>query len=164
MSQISRGHRPLFSLQDWGNFTKEPLSKADQMANKFIICLEGNDVSTGLKWGLNSQSVVFMPPPTIVSWLMEDRLVPWVHYVPLHRNFTDLESRYLWAVKHPTECRRIAAAATRYMDQFRSMEVERRLMRGVVDFYMDHDAAPAVGAPPLPRCEMDRRIENGRGG
>lgn len=45
---------------------------------KGIIMLEGNDVASGLKWALLSQSVVLMPPPRHTSWAMEELLEPWV--------------------------------------------------------------------------------------
>jgi hypothetical protein len=49
---------------------------------KGIIMIEGNDVASGLKWALLSQSVVLMPPPKHTSWAMEELLQPWVvsHY------------------------------------------------------------------------------------
>jgi hypothetical protein len=46
--------------------------------NKGIIMIEGNDVASGLKWALLSQSVVLMPPPKHTSWAMEELLQPWV--------------------------------------------------------------------------------------
>jgi hypothetical protein len=45
---------------------------------KGIIMLEGNDVASGLKWALLSQSIVLMPPPKHTSWAMEELLEPWV--------------------------------------------------------------------------------------
>jgi hypothetical protein len=45
---------------------------------KGIIMIEGNDVASGLKWALFSQSVVLMPPPNHTSWAMEELLEPWV--------------------------------------------------------------------------------------
>lgn len=45
---------------------------------KGIIMIEGNDVASGLKWALLSQSVVLMPPPKHTSWAMEELLQPWV--------------------------------------------------------------------------------------
>jgi hypothetical protein len=62
---------------------------------KGIIMIEGNDVASGLKWALLSQSVVLMPPPKHTSWAMEELLEPWVVRgvssvkticcIPLHR-------------------------------------------------------------------------------
>jgi len=43
---------------------------------KYILSIEGNDVASGLKWQLYSNSVVFMRKPKIVSWAMEDKLIP----------------------------------------------------------------------------------------
>jgi hypothetical protein len=45
---------------------------------KGIIMIEGNDVASGLKWALLSQSIVLMPKPKHTSWAMEELLEPWV--------------------------------------------------------------------------------------
>jgi len=37
-----------------------------------------------LVWKLASSSVLLMPVPTSTSWIMEESLIPWVHYVPLN--------------------------------------------------------------------------------
>jgi hypothetical protein len=50
----------------------------DMMQCKGLIMIEGNDVASGLKWALLSQSVVLMPPPKHTSWAMEELLEPWV--------------------------------------------------------------------------------------
>jgi Glycosyl transferase family 90 len=61
----------------------ERTSYSEMLQYKVIVILEGNDISSGLKWALYSNSVVLMPKPTFTSWAMEERLVPYVHYVPL---------------------------------------------------------------------------------
>lgn len=57
--------------------------------------MEGNDVSSGLKWNLLSNSVVLMPKPTRTSWAMEEFEVvgaePWVHYIPMHADGSNTE-------------------------------------------------------------------------
>jgi len=75
-----------------------------QLRYKFLICIEGNDVASGLKWMLQSNSVVMMPRPTASSWLMEDTLEPFVHYMPLADDFSDAEELFDWAVSHEAEC------------------------------------------------------------
>lgn len=79
---------------------------------KGIIILEGNDVSSGLKWVLLSQSVVLMPPPTQTSWAMEELLEPWVHYIPLHANLTDVEEKVQWMIDHDLEAQQISHRAS----------------------------------------------------
>jgi hypothetical protein len=51
---------------------------SDMMKCKGLIMIEGNDVASGLKWALLSQSVVLMSPPKHTSWAMEELLKPWV--------------------------------------------------------------------------------------
>ena len=51
---------------------------SDMMEFKGLIMIEGNDVASGLKWALLSQSVVLMPLPKHTSWAMEELLQPWV--------------------------------------------------------------------------------------
>jgi hypothetical protein len=82
---------------------------------KVLICLEGNDVSSGLKWMLQSQSVVLMPPPTRTSWAMEELLEPWIHYIPMLSNGTNAETMVQWVLDNDKEARRIAERATLFM-------------------------------------------------
>lgn len=57
---------------------------------KYLLSVEGNDVATGLKWMLYSNSVVLMSPPKYASWAMEDLLLPFVHYIPLNSDFCQI--------------------------------------------------------------------------
>jgi Glycosyl transferase family 90 len=82
---------------------------------KGIVMLEGNDVASGLKWALLSESVVLMPIPRHTSWAMEELLEPWVHYVPLNHDITDVEEKMRWILDHDADARRISHAATLWM-------------------------------------------------
>lgn len=91
------------------------LSVSEQLRCKAIIILEGNDVATGLKWALLSRSVVMMPPPTVTSWLMEEILEPWVHYIPLDKDGSNAEERVQWMIDNDEKTRKIAERATLFM-------------------------------------------------
>ena len=52
-----------------------------QLDYKFILCLEGNDVASNLKWVMSSQSIAVMPEPKFETWFMEGLLVADVHYI-----------------------------------------------------------------------------------
>jgi hypothetical protein len=82
---------------------------------KYLLSIEGNDVATGLKWNLASSSVVFMPIPSVSTYAMEDKLVPYVHYIPLKRDGSDLEEQLAWARANDDKCRWISEQATQYM-------------------------------------------------
>ena len=118
-------------------FLKNKMTLKDQLKNKFIISVEGNDVSSGLKWQLYSNSVVLMPKPTCTSWLMEDKLVPGVHYILLKDDFSDLEEKYNWALNNLEKCKKIAENATTYMKQFLDEENENKIQIEMIKRYMD---------------------------
>ncbi len=84
---------------------------------------------------LYSNSVVLMPEPTMVSWAMEDKLVPWVHYVPLEKDFVDLEEKYEWCVKNMEKCEEIALTGKMYIEQFLDEERERQITNMVLREY-----------------------------
>ena len=83
---------------------------------KYLLSIEGNDVATGLKWMLYSNSVVFMAPPTHVTFAMEDKLVPYYHYVPIKPDLSDIAEQLAWARQNDAECQKIAQQATEYME------------------------------------------------
>jgi hypothetical protein len=70
--------------------------------------LEGNDVSSGLKWALFSNSVVMAQSPTKTSWAMEELLEPWKHYIPLADDLSDVEEKMQWVVDNDVEAQEIA--------------------------------------------------------
>jgi Glycosyl transferase family 90 len=82
---------------------------------KGIIMLEGNDVASGLKWALLSQSVVLMPKPRRTSWAMEELLEPWVHYIPLNTDLSDVEEKMKWVIANDAAARQIAERSSLWM-------------------------------------------------
>ncbi|MEY3032546.1 MAG: hypothetical protein RLZZ622_1021, partial [Planctomycetota bacterium] len=42
-----------------------------------------------------------------------DRLVPWVHYVPVAADLSDFAERLDWCRRHPRQCREIAGGGQR---------------------------------------------------
>ena len=109
------------------------LSKEQLMGYKMIVSAEGNDVASGLKWNLLSSSTVVMPPPTVASWGLETLLVPWVHYVPLHANMSNLPQMARWCLDHPDECEAIGVRGRCFAAAWLDEERERRIERAVVD-------------------------------
>jgi hypothetical protein len=75
---------------------------------KAIIMVQGNDVASGLKWALMSNSVLIIPPPTLTTWAMEEFLEPWVHYIPLDPSLSDAEEKMQWVLDHDKEAQQIA--------------------------------------------------------
>jgi len=111
---------------------KPSVGRSSMLQYRYLISAEGYDVATNLKWALWSASAVIMPRPTVCSWLMEDRLVPWVHYVPVAADFSNLTDAVDWceAGGNAGVCQRIGAAGRAYMEEHRFMDVEADLELG----------------------------------
>ncbi|UYP47988.1 hypothetical protein NEF87_004273 [Candidatus Lokiarchaeum ossiferum] len=111
------------------------MSIKEQLQYKYIISIEGNDVATNLKWGLYSNSLVLMPKPSVESWLMEGKLKPYVHYVPLNDKLDNLEEIYKWCVSNDKKCKKIASNATKYMEKFIDLEQENAILLKILKIY-----------------------------
>ena len=110
----------------------------EQLKFRFLISIEGGDIATNLKWILYSNSVPLMAKPTMCSWLMEDKLEPWIHYVPLDDQFDDLEEKYTWCLNNLDKCEEIAINGKKYIEQFLDGEREAEITNLVLRKYVDN--------------------------
>ena len=120
------------------NMVKNNIHVHEMLRFKYIMSIDGNDVSSGLKWQLYSNSVVFMKKPRFISWLMEDMLEPYVHYIPVNDDFSNVEEQVQWANTHQEECKRISENATNYMKQFLDPKREELIHFLVVKKYLEN--------------------------
>lgn len=111
--------------EKYSRMVKPRLDLNDLLQYRYQLSVEGNDVATNTKWILASNSLLFMPVPTMESWLLESQLVPYTHYVPVKSDFTDLADQVAWADAHPAECQKMIKAANAYIDGFSDVRRER---------------------------------------
>lgn len=97
----------------------------EQLQYKFIVCVEGNDVATNLKWVMSSNSLPVMPAPTKETWFQEGILRPGEHYVEVRGDYEDLLDRMDYYIGHPAEAREMILNNHAYIDRFRNPRVER---------------------------------------
>lgn len=116
-------------------YVKPKMNMQELLRHKFLLSVEGNDVATNLKWVLNSNSVAFCPPFTINSWILEENLRPWVHYIPVRHDFQDLPEKVDWATHHPTQCKDISRQANAYIRQFMDMKKEKLVLDTLLQEY-----------------------------
>jgi hypothetical protein len=119
-------------------YLKNNMTIKDQLNYKFIISVEGNDVASGLKWQLLSNSIVLMRKPTIESWLMEFRLRPYVHYVPLKDDFSDIEEQINWCNNNYERCLDIINRSKTYMEQFLNLKKEEKIRKKIFIRYFEN--------------------------
>lgn len=111
------------------------LSPEDQMAFRYILSVEGNDVATNLKWILASNSLCLMPRPRFETWFMEGRLEADRHYVEIEDDFSDLDDKIRHFEAHPDEARAIIREANAHVAGFFHPKREKALSLLVLHKY-----------------------------
>lgn len=113
------------------------LSIARQLAHRYVLSLEGNDVATNLKWIMASNSVVLAPKMRFETWFMEGRLEPGVHYVEIRPDLSDLDARIAWCEANPDTVQGIVQNAQGWVRQFRDPRREALIAALVLHKYAE---------------------------
>ena len=112
------------------------LSIRAQLACKFVVSIEGNDVATNLKWILSSNSVCVMPRPRFETWFQEGLLEPGVHYLEIAPDGSDAGEKVRELARRPDLAERITRAANAHCARFRRPRIERAAALLVLERYL----------------------------
>lgn len=77
-----------------------------------VVC-----AAPAFQWRLLSQSVTFKPDSNEVQWFYRD-LKPYIHYIPVQADLSDLIEKFEWAKAHDAECKIIAQKAAQFAQEF----------------------------------------------
>lgn len=100
----------------------KPMPIDEQMKYKYIVCLEGADISSSFGWVLASNSVPFHPYPfTYEAWFFNG-LEPFVHFIPIKPDGSDLEAKFRWCERNPDFCRDISRNGKEHMERMLNEE------------------------------------------
>lgn len=137
LCDIGVSNRAPVVKEEW---IKGHISEYDHLSYKFIMCLEGNDVATNLKWVMSSNSLAVMPKPVYETWYMEGRLIPNYHYVEIKSDYSDLEERLQYYIDHPDEAEAIIRHAHEWQEQFFDRRREKLISLLVLERYFERTA------------------------
>lgn len=129
IGQVNRDKNP--------QFIRPRMTIEEHLKYKFILCLEGNDVASNLKWVMSSNSLAVMPQPKYETWFMEGTLIPDHHYVLIKDDFSDLEERLNFFIDHTDEALQIIENAHRYIAQFTNSKQEDLISLLVLKKYFE---------------------------
>ncbi len=110
----------------------------EQLKYKFILCPEGNDVATNLKWVMSSNSVAIMPKPVYETWFMEGRLKDGIHYIEVKDDYSDLEEKIAYYTAHPDKAKEIINNAHKHINRFNNKHIETALSLAVINKYLEY--------------------------
>jgi hypothetical protein len=83
---------------------------------KFLINIDGNSCAWDSMFKkLRSNSVVLHVDAGQVQWYYH-RLKPWVHYIPVKADLSDLHDQIDWCLQHESQCKEISKAARTLME------------------------------------------------
>lgn len=88
---------------------------------KYLIDIGGNGYSGRLKMLMWSQRPILLVDRRYVEYFHKD-LVPYKHFVPVHKDLSNLMEQIQWCNQHPQETHAIAQNALRYAQQHFKLE------------------------------------------
>ena len=94
-----------------------PGNASEVFSYKYVINTHGNgnDWSNRFRSLLSTGAAVFKQESSLYEF-WEWGLKPWVHYIPVKRDLSDLPQLLQWAQQHDSEAKRIADAGVRYVE------------------------------------------------
>ncbi|AZQ44773.1 glycosyl transferase family 90 [Nonlabens ponticola] len=122
---------------DFEEFLKPRMTIEQQLDYKFILCIEGNDVATNLKWVMSSNSIAVMPKPKYESWFMEGTLIPDHHYILINDDYSNLNERLQSFIDHADKAAQLIKNAHEHVRQFQDRKLEQLIQLGVVNKYFE---------------------------
>ena len=123
------------SNTDHDHWIKKKISIEAHLKYKFILCIEGVDVATNLKWVMSSNSIAVMAKPKIESWFMESKLVADYHYIEINDDYSNLEEKLNYYINNVDECLKIIENANTYVSQFKDYNREKLISLLVLEKY-----------------------------
>ena len=114
-----KGDKYLTTIEP-GNFpfsTVKPLSPSEQASYKYIVHVPGHVVAYRLSLELSSGSCLLVVGCKYTLWYWK-LLKPYVHYVPVKEDLSDLLEKIHWCIEHDAECQQIALNAQEFSRTF----------------------------------------------
>jgi hypothetical protein len=104
-----------------------PLSLPELCRYRYLIDIGGNGYSGRLKYLLFSKRPLLLVDRIYVEYFHHE-LIPYVHYVPVKMDLSDLVEKVLWLRNHPQEGEAMAAAAQEFaLQEFTEQKLIERV-------------------------------------
>jgi hypothetical protein len=108
---------------------------------KYILDIDGN-ASTwdATAWKLNSGSVILKTESNWEQWFYKE-YKPWVHYVPVADDFSDIQERYKWCEANPEKCEDMIRKAKELFQSIYRDENVLKYVRDLLDLLIEEQSA-----------------------
>lgn len=102
------------------------LNLQEQSNFKYILTLEGHVAAYRLSYELSTESVILLADSKWKMWFYKF-LKPYVHYVPVSEDLSNLKQQIIWCQDNDLKCKEIALNAKKFYDIFLNT-------KGILDF------------------------------
>lgn len=102
---------------------KPKIAFEENFKNRFILCIEGNDVCSAFSWALASNCVPIHTYPFLSETLYFNGLKPYVHFIPIKKDASDLREAWLWCQENMDRCKQIAENGKEHMKMMQDKEL-----------------------------------------
>ena len=103
--------------QYWNKYGGPRNSVSRMLSYRYLVATEHKDgINEDLLWMLLSKSVVIMPEERqTASWMMEEFLQPYVHFVPVASNYSNIDETIQWCEDNREKVKLISERATLFV-------------------------------------------------
>lgn len=123
-----------------GNFSTA--FEVHNLQHKFLVYSDGNTLSDRMRLLLASGSVILRIASPYVEFYTS-LLKPYVHYVPVREDLSDLFAQRAWALQHPDACRAMVARNRLWVETFLTypniLEYTARLINGYTNIMRERE-------------------------
>jgi hypothetical protein len=118
---------------------KETIDPCGQVEYKFILNIEGNDYASAFPWALSSNCCPLHNYPfTYETIIFGQGLKPYVHFVPINNDGSDLLEKYEWCLDNLEKCEEIANNGKIYMEKYLRQDLFDSVMIKFFELYPLH--------------------------
>lgn len=113
------------------HMTPHRVSLQDHMKHKYIPIIDGNCIASNHMWVFGSGAVPVMITHHDNDYWFRAYIEPWVHYVPVSYDLSDLRKHVEWLVSHDEEAKMIARRALALSRHIFTPEFQREHLRTI---------------------------------
>lgn len=132
--------RPEYNPEKTPELFAERIEAYDQCKYKAIFWIDGNCISSNVLWIFASGSVPILITET--NHWFKNKLVPWVHFVPVKADLSDLEKNIRWIFENDEEARKIAENALEFCKTVLSPEGQRKYLDEAIEEHIRENQKP----------------------
>ena len=121
------------------NFEDTYTTIPNQIQYKMILDIDGwSSTWSATVWKLYSGSVLLKTRSKWKQWYY-DVFKPWVHYVPVENDFSDLNEKIEWCLQHEEECIRITENAHKFvLEKLNWEQVKKDAIETVLESFQSY--------------------------